>query len=61
MAFRWSSPEGDVLIIEFQTPDHSSRAEKMFYVNVALVLAPRRRRRGRVPAPRRRRGGAARR
>ncbi|MGX4657930.1 DUF4304 domain-containing protein [Micromonospora sp. SCSIO 07396] len=40
MIFRRSSPEGDVLIIEFQTSDYSSRAEKVFYVNVALVLAP---------------------
>ncbi|WP_239486426.1 DUF4304 domain-containing protein [Micromonospora humidisoli] len=40
MILRRSSPEGDVLIIEFQTSDCSSRAEKVFYVNVALVLAP---------------------
>ncbi|MEU8377529.1 DUF4304 domain-containing protein [Micromonospora sp. NPDC048894] len=40
MIFRRSSPEGDVLIIGFQASDHSSSAGKVFYVNVALVLAP---------------------
>ncbi|MGC4792130.1 DUF4304 domain-containing protein [Micromonospora sp. DT178] len=38
--FRRFSPEGDALIIELQISDHSSRSEKVFYINVALVLAP---------------------
>ncbi len=38
--FRRFSPEGDALIIEVQISDHSSRSEKVFYIDVALVLAP---------------------
>ncbi|MGC5053599.1 DUF4304 domain-containing protein [Micromonospora sp. DT48] len=38
--FRRSSPRGDVLIVEVQLSDHSSRREKAFYINIGLVLAP---------------------
>ncbi|MCW3818608.1 DUF4304 domain-containing protein [Micromonospora sp. DR5-3] len=38
--FRRYSPEGDALIIELQTSDHSTKWEKIFYINMALVLAP---------------------
>ncbi|WP_233197031.1 DUF4304 domain-containing protein [Verrucosispora sp. ts21] len=37
--FRRFSPEGDVLIFEVQPSDHSSRGEKVFYINIGLVLA----------------------
>ncbi|PWU47045.1 hypothetical protein DLJ47_31385 [Micromonospora sp. S4605] len=38
--FRQFSPQGDALIIEVQPSEHSTRWEKVFYINVALVLAP---------------------
>ena len=38
--FRRSSRDGDVLIVELQSSTHSTREEKVFYINVALVLAP---------------------
>ncbi|SCG15597.1 protein of unknown function [Micromonospora echinofusca] len=38
--FRRYSPTGDALVIEIQMSDHASKAEKVFYINVGLVLAP---------------------
>ena len=38
--FRRSSPHGDVLVVELQSSDHSTKQEKRFYINVALVLGP---------------------
>ncbi|WP_194821081.1 DUF4304 domain-containing protein [Micromonospora sp. S-DT3-3-22] len=38
--FRCFSPEGDGVIVEFQPSDHSTRFEKVFYINVALTVAP---------------------
>ncbi|MFC4150099.1 DUF4304 domain-containing protein [Micromonospora mangrovi] len=38
--FRRFSPEGDALIVEVQISDHSSPSETVFYLNLALVLAP---------------------
>ncbi|MFY1703062.1 hypothetical protein ACN28G_15170 [Micromonospora sp. WMMA1923] len=40
LVFRRFSPDGDALIVEVQISEHSSRHEKVFYLNVALVLAP---------------------
>ncbi|MER7415796.1 hypothetical protein ABT346_03250 [Micromonospora peucetia] len=37
--FRRFSPDRDVLIVELQLSTHSTRTEKVFYINVALVLA----------------------
>ncbi|WP_346125706.1 DUF4304 domain-containing protein, partial [Micromonospora coerulea] len=38
--FRRFSPQGDALIFEVQTSAHSNKSEKIFYICVALVLAP---------------------
>ncbi|MFF0471286.1 DUF4304 domain-containing protein [Micromonospora zamorensis] len=38
--FRRYSPAADALVIELQMSDHSSPTEKIFYINVGLVLAP---------------------
>jgi hypothetical protein len=38
--FRRYSPAGDALVIEIQMSEHSTRAEKLFYLNVGLALAP---------------------
>lgn len=38
--FRRFSPDGDVFIVELQSSRSSTRTEKVFYINVALVLAP---------------------
>ncbi|RKN43619.1 DUF4304 domain-containing protein [Micromonospora endolithica] len=38
--FRRFSDEGDALVVEVQISDHSTTSEKVFYLNVALVLAP---------------------
>jgi len=38
--FRKVSPDGDVLIIELQTSDASTKSERLFFINVALTLAP---------------------
>jgi Domain of unknown function (DUF4304) len=51
--FRRFSQDRDVFIVELQSSTDSTRAEKVFYINVALVLAPRwesHRRRLRLPA-----------
>jgi len=38
--FRRVSPQGDVAVVELQSSDHSSKEEKRFYINLALVLGP---------------------
>lgn len=38
--FRRFSRDRDVFIVELQSSTHSTRTEKVFYINVALVLAP---------------------
>ncbi|MEU5950502.1 DUF4304 domain-containing protein [Micromonospora sp. NPDC047465] len=38
--FRRFSRDGDVFIVELQSSAHSTSTEKVFYINVALVLAP---------------------
>ncbi|MEU1239527.1 DUF4304 domain-containing protein [Micromonospora parva] len=38
--FRRYSAAGDALVVELQMSDHSSATEKIFYINVGLVLAP---------------------
>jgi hypothetical protein len=37
--FRRSSPDGDVVIVELQSSQSSTRAAKVFFINVAFVLA----------------------
>jgi hypothetical protein len=37
--FRRFSRDRDVFIVELQSSQHSTRTEKVFYINVALVLA----------------------
>ncbi|MFC6018144.1 DUF4304 domain-containing protein [Plantactinospora solaniradicis] len=38
--FRRFSRDGDVFVVELQSSAYSTRTEKAFYINVALVLAP---------------------
>jgi hypothetical protein len=39
-AFRRYSADGDILLVELQSSKGSTRTAKAFYINVALVLAP---------------------
>lgn len=38
--FRRYSPVGDAVVIDLQTSAHSDTSSRIFYVNVALILAP---------------------